>query len=198
MEKTVIDRREAIRKTAWLMGGLLSAPTVAALLKGCKAEPALSWKPEFFNEEQARTISILADIIIPPTDTPGAVQAGVPYFIEQVVKDCFSEDEQSLFLEGLNQFMAGAKAEYGKSFVDLSAERQKAYTLSVHQKAVEAEKENTEGYKRPFILKCKELTLAGFLTSEPGATQVLQYVSVPGSYQGCISLEEAGGKAWAT
>jgi hypothetical protein len=40
--------------------------------------------------------------------------------------------------------------------------------------------------------------MLGFFTSEPGATQVLQYDPVPGAYKGCIPLSEAGnGKAWA-
>ncbi len=43
----------------------------------------------------------------------------------------------------------------------------------------------------------KELTVVGFFTSEPGATQVLQYKAVPGSYKGCIPLAEVG-KTWAT
>ena len=44
----------------------------------------------------------------------------------------------------------------------------------------------------------KELTLLGFFTSEPGATQVLQYEPVPGAYHGCIPIAEAGnGKQWA-
>jgi hypothetical protein len=48
-------------------------------------------------------------------------------------------------------------------------------------------------------LMAKELTLLGFFTSEPGATQVLQYIAVPGSYKGCVPLAEAGnGKTWAT
>jgi len=29
-------------------------------------------------------------------------------------------------------------------------------------------------------------------------TQILQYVAIPTEYKGCISLEEAGGKTWAT
>ena len=45
----------------------------------------------------------------------------------------------------------------------------------------------------------KELTLLGYFTSEPGATQVLQYRPSPGAYQACIPLAQAGnGKTWAT
>ncbi len=52
-------------------------------------------------------------------------------------------------------------------------------------------------HKRPFILLLKELTVVGFFTSEPGATQVLQYEAVPGAYHGCLPLAEVG-KTWAT
>lgn len=51
---------------------------------------------------------------------------------------------------------------------------------------------------RPFLLTMKELTLLGFFTSRVGATQVLQYSPVPGSFQACIPVKEAGnGKTWA-
>jgi len=51
---------------------------------------------------------------------------------------------------------------------------------------------------RPFILTMKELALLGFFTSEVGATQILQYLPVPGRLQACVPLREAGnGKTWA-
>jgi hypothetical protein len=51
---------------------------------------------------------------------------------------------------------------------------------------------------RPFILTMKELALLGFFTSAVGATQVLQYLQVPGRLEVCIPLNEAGdGKTWA-
>jgi hypothetical protein len=69
----------------------------------------------------------------------------------------------------------------------------------IHGEAVAAEKSENKPEKRPFILMTKELTMLGFFTSQPGATQVLQYEAVPGSYKGCIPLSEAGqGRTWAT
>jgi hypothetical protein len=45
----------------------------------------------------------------------------------------------------------------------------------------------------------KELTMLGFFTSEIGATQILQYIAVPGPYRGCLPLSQTGnGKTWAT
>jgi len=54
-------------------------------------------------------------------------------------------------------------------------------------------------HPRPFILTTRELTLLGFFTSHAGATQVLQYVAIPGAYHSCLPVNRAGnGKRWAT
>ncbi|MBS1558641.1 MAG: gluconate 2-dehydrogenase subunit 3 family protein [Bacteroidetes bacterium] len=195
---TLIDRREALRKTALMMGAAVSASTVAAFLHSCKPAPDLGYKPSFFNENQATLVSELAEIIIPKTDTPGAKEAGVPGFIDQFLKDCYQEEDQKHFLEGLKEFDDNAIKAFGDKFVDGDADERLKYVQQVHDDAVKAVKDDPSK-PRPFILKMKELTMLGYFHSEPGATKVLQYEAVPGSYKGCIPLSEAGnGKTWAT
>jgi hypothetical protein len=194
-----MDRREALKRTAWIMGGVISAPAVAGILKGCTAKPTIDWKPQFMSQDQATLVTQVAEIIIPKTDTPGAKDVGVPGFIDQMLKDVYSKEDQERFLEGLKKFNDGADSAYGDPFVELSAEDQSAYVKQVHDEAVQLERSENRPPKRPFILTMKELTMLGFFTSKEGATQVLQYVAVPGAYKGCIPLKEAGnGKTWAT
>ena len=52
-------------------------PSIISLLQSCKSESRLDWQPLFFEEEEARFISALVDTILPPTDTPGALDVGV-------------------------------------------------------------------------------------------------------------------------
>ncbi len=194
----LMDRREALRKTALLMGAAVSASALTGILQGCKATPELTYKPVFFTEDQARMVMEVAEIIIPKTDTPGAKDAGVPGFIDLMLKDCYKKEDQDRFIAGLTSFDEEAKKAYGDSFIYCKPEQQVEFVTKVHAAALAEAKENKEA-KRPFILMAKELTLLGFFTSEPGATQVLQYIAVPGSYKGCIPLAEAGnGKTWAT
>jgi gluconate 2-dehydrogenase gamma chain len=194
---SLIDRREALRRTALLMGAAVSASTVSAFLYGCKSTPELNYKPVFFSEDQARLISEVAEIILPKTDTPGAKEVGVPNFIDMRVKDCYKEEDQKNFMDGLAHFEEASKKELGDSFIQSSAEKQLTYVKKVHEEAVKAAKADPK-LPRPFILKLKELTMLGYFVSEPGATKVLQYIAVPGAYHGCIPLAEAGnGKAWA-
>lgn len=194
-----MDRREAIKRTAWIMGGIVSAPAVMGVLKGCKAEPSLDWKPVFLKDNEAGIISELAEIIIPRTNTPGAKDVGVPSFIDVMLKDVYSEKDQERFREGIKEFDEDAKKEYDDPFLELDAEQQTAFVRKVHEEAIKAEQSEDRPKERPFILMMKELTMLGFFTSEVGSSQVLQYDPVPGAYKGCIPLSEAGnGKAWAT
>jgi gluconate 2-dehydrogenase gamma chain len=194
-----MDRREALKRTAWMMGGILSAPAIAGVLKGCTAKPTVDWKPEFLNQDQAVLITQVSEIIIPKTDTPGAKDAGVPGFIDQMLKDVYSIEDQKYYMDGLAAFNAAAEKEYGDPFIELDPEQQAAFVKKVHDEAVTEERSDRRPPKRPFILTTKELTMLGFFTSKPGATEVLQYVAVPGAYKGCIPLSEAGnGKTWAS
>lgn len=187
-----MDRREAIRRTAMLMGGVISAPAIMGVLNGCTAKPTIDWKPSFLTEDQGILITQVSDIIIPKTDTPGAKDVGVPGFIDVMVKDIYSKEDQDRFLDGLKTFSDGAEKKYGDPFIELTSADQLEYVKEVHSAAL-AEK----AADKPFILMIKELTLLGFFTSEVGATKVLQYDPVPGAYHGCVPLEEVG-KTWAT
>jgi len=187
-----MDRREALKRTALMVGGIVSAPTIIGILNGCTAKPTIDWKPAFFSNEQGILVETLADIIIPKTDTPGAKDVGVPGFIDSMLKDVFTKEDQETFMNGLKAFDVAAENEYGDPFIKLSPKQQSEYVTKTHSAAIKEE-------GRPFILWMKELTVAGFFTSQAGATQVLQYEAVPGAYHGCLPIKEAGnGKTWAT
>lgn len=200
-----MNRREAIQRTAMALGYAISAPALAGVLNGCKAQPELAFQPVFFSVPQAATVAEMAEIILPKTSTPGAKDAGVPGFIDSMLKEVYKAEEQEKFLAGLNAFNDDAVKSYGEQFVDLDPEQQLAHFKKHHDEALATAGAGGstgwwnagKGGDKPFVLKVKELTLLGFFTSQPGATEVLQYKQVPGPYHGCVPLKEVG-KAWAT
>lgn len=200
-----MNRREAIQRTAMALGYAVTGPALIGVMQGCKATPELGFKPVFFTPEQGATIAELSEIIIPKTSTPGAKEAGVPGFIDAMLKEVYSKEEQDKFISGLLEFEAEARKEYGDSFISCKREDQIGLFKKHHDAAVSALGtggptgwwNTASGADKPFVLKVKELTLLGFFTSEPGATQVLQYNQVPGPFQGCVPLTQVG-KAWAT
>jgi gluconate 2-dehydrogenase gamma chain len=202
-----MNRREALLRVAGLMGGTLSASTLLAIRKGLaagnghSATPSAATEPSILTASQRDIVSGVIDVMIPRTDTPGAVDVGVPGFIDLMLRDVYTQADRDRYLAGLADFDATAVAENGKKFVALETTQQLALVRKFHDAAVGEERRSRRADahpQRPFILMTKELTLLGFFTSQAGATQVLQYVAVPGSYHGCIPLEQAGnGKTWA-
>lgn len=173
----------------------MSAPVMAGILQGCSSKPELDWQPQFLSEEQAATVAELTERILPRTDTPGAKDAGVPAYVDLMLKDIFTDDDRQRFLDGLASLDKASEDEFGDAFVDLSPEQQDQVLKTLAAQA--NEQMNVDSKEKPFFFMAKELTMVGFFTSEIGATQFLQYIAVPGSYEGCIPLEEVG-KAWAT
>lgn len=190
-----MDRREAIKRTALIMGGLVFAPNALGVLNGCKARTGVDWEPVFFSIDQARLVTVLSDVIIPDTDTPGASAAGVPAFIEEMVSTAYDEDAKNQFLSGLEAFDELARDEHGSSYVALDPEVQFQFANDQNRMAIGGEQGDVPG--TVFFLVMKELTMMGYFTSEIGATQTLRYAKVPGRYEGCIPFEEVG-KTWST
>src|SRR2546425_148322 len=81
-----IDRREALRRVALLLGGALSASTVAGVLAGCEARrtPEGAWTSRALTSEQLELVAAIAEHILPETDTPGARGVGVHRFIDEI------------------------------------------------------------------------------------------------------------------
>lgn len=189
-----MDRREVLRRVAFIMGGAVSAPTISAFLSGCQRSEETTVELLSLSPDQYKRVSVIAEHIIPATDTPGANDVGVPQFIDTMLHHCYEEEERNAFLQGVDQLEKDAEEKYGNSFVDLNEEEQ-LEMLKAYQTEALAQKK--PGPSPVFIRTMRELTLLGYFTSEPGANQTLEYVAVPGRYEGCIPLE-ANQKTWAT
>src|SRR5690349_11745634 len=82
----LITRRAAIARVAYMLGGALSASTVAGVLAGCERRaPDAAATASALTADQKRMVAVLGDHILPETDTPGATAAGVPDFIDMMM-----------------------------------------------------------------------------------------------------------------
>lgn len=175
-----MNRREAIERITLMMGGVLAAPLMAgAMGEKLNMGPSVNYTPE-----QALLIAEVADVIIPTTKTPGAKAAGVEKFITRVIRDCYTLKEQEAFYTGLAKIETNSKAIYGKGFAALAA----AQKNDIVTRATTDDK--------PFFLQMKGLTVTAYFISEVGATQALEYLPIPGRFEG-TTLLAPGQKTWA-
>lgn len=188
-----IDRKEAIKRTALLIGGTVFTPNILGVLQGCKAKPDVNWKPVLFNNDQAKLITSLVDVIIPKDEYPSASEVGVPAFIESMIKDVYTKEQREKFMAGLDEFAEKARLELELDYYDADEEQRYELAYNENQGSIDIEREEDA----PFFLRLKDLTLLGYFTSEIGATQVLRFEEIPGMYDGCMPFDEIG-KTWAT
>ena len=122
----------------------------------------------FFEEHEMKTITVLADIIIPADAVSGsASQAEVPAFIEFIVKDIPSH--QIPMRGGLKWMDLHCLKEYQKAFVDCSSDQQ---IELVNQIAYpdKAKPEMSQGVV--FFNRMRSLTASGFYTSKIGIDDI--------------------------
>src|SRR5882672_7329437 len=127
-----MNRREVLQRTAMVLGYAVSGPALAGIMNGCKAAPELTYKPEFFTEDQARLVSELAEIIMPKTTTPGAKDVGVPGFIDSMIKECYPKEAQDQFIKGLTEFDDDAKKTFGDLFAECKPADQVTHVKKHH------------------------------------------------------------------
>lgn len=171
-----MKRREAIKNASLLLGYTMAIGTSAAIMNGCKAEPKIDYIPEFLDEMQLKNIMHLAERIIPQTDTPGAIAAGVHTFIDQTISRFWEKEDQDKFITSLNTFSQNVKEKSGKQFYQLDPSDQDKIVTDIAQ----------EKGDKTLFKSMRELTVSGFFTSELGQTEVLNYNPVPGPFQGCV------------
>jgi hypothetical protein len=186
-----MNRRDAMSKLALLVGGTFSAPTLNAI-NHIGLSPMLTDVAFTLTEVQRKILAEVAEHIIPKTDTAGAKDAGVPAFIEMMLKDCYKTPEHNSFLAGLNdldnkKFLNQdnvKQIELLKQVESDTKELMKAYQVKQIKVGDGVDKETMDGKLGvPFWRLMKELTLLGYYTSEKGLTASFDYQPIPGKFE---------------
>ena len=83
------------------MGGAVAAPLATGLLTGCQTDHATvnadGWEPSVLSAEQDHVLIEASERIMPQTDTPGAKAANVNRYIDEMLKDMYTEEDQADF-----------------------------------------------------------------------------------------------------
>jgi gluconate 2-dehydrogenase gamma chain len=173
------------RRDAALSFGALWTALVLPAGALAQTSPTLTWTPRALTADQARTLDVLAEAIIPATDTPGAREAGVPQFVDRALADYYDPADAARLKAGLDQIDSDARTAHGAAFASLTGGQQLALLTRYDTEGVAA------------FRALKELVTIGYFTSEKGATIALRYDPVPGDYRGCVPFKEIG-RGWAT
>lgn len=156
-------RREAL-KIMGAIGTTCAFPFASNELYGQHVHPpagqtAAYGPARFFTPEELTTVARIADLIIPPTDTPGAVQAGAPAYIDYVVDS--NEEWRKLYRDGIAWL-------HGQHFDTMGEQDQ----IAVLERYIDRAGDDLPVL---FFRAIKSMTADGFYTSQAGLVQDLGY-----------------------
>lgn len=148
-----MNRRDLLRAAIGGSAGM----AVVGLQRACLAAIDFDATPRerVLDARQREILASISECIIPATDTPGAIDAGVPRFVELILSDWHTAEERQPVLDGMSQLDADCIAAYGTGFAACSGAQQ--------VEALAAKEGST------MFVMLKSLVVNGYFTSEQGA-----------------------------
>src|SRR5215218_8730829 len=173
-----MNRREAVQHIAFLLGGTVVGGQ--AFLSGCKSETA---KEQGFTAADIAYLNEIADTILPTTTTPGAKAANVGRFMTVMVNDCYEQNDQKIFRDGMDKVNELSKKDYNKNFIDIAPQDKLQLLTKLDKEQKDYQKNKKKDDPDHYFTQMKQLTLLGYFTSEIGSTQARRYVPQPGRFE---------------
>ena len=198
-----IDRRTALRRLT--SGGMALAAsatwvdTLAAFARqqaphahaavAAAAQTATGWKAQILNPHQLRTVGVLSELIIPKTDTPGAMDVHVDRFIDAVLADA-TPAERDQFLQGLAWMDTRSRALYKQDLATATPAQQTELLTRLSAADTQEAKPGVD-----FFTAIKTMTITGYYTTQAGLEQELGDDGVLGAdrFEGCTHPEHQQG-----
>ena len=189
-----MDRRNALINIGKGLGTITITPTILNLLQSCQNSTA--WNTVFFNKEQFLVVSKLMEIIIPETETPGAISLKLPEFIDAYIHNVIDEDNISInkvLKDGLNKFIDIVKSETTKEEISKISVKEWEDQL----KKILISDDNND-ITTLAIKDLRKLTVGAYKINEFVGEKLMAYNPIPGEQKGCVDLNEAsGGIVWS-
>jgi len=187
-DPNLLTRRSVLKRAAALFGGSVTATQLSLLMRSVAAM-AEDTTPRFLNQEQFSMIERIVDLIIPETDTRGALGAGVHHFIDLMLADWASPQRRARYVAGLEDIDRRARQSGADSFSASSTAQQTVLLQTLDKETFAQDAIDT------FFGEFKKMVLFAYYSSETGATIELRYQRIPGDYRPCVPLDEIG-RAW--
>lgn len=184
-----MNRREMLRYTALLTGGAVSTSFATVFLSGCSGPAEEVSELHFFDPDQFDLVSLLADTILPRTDSPSATDVNVHYTIDSMIGQVFGLEFKSKFRKQWDELENHLTAQNFQQ-LEQSGRVELLRRLELNRTS------ETESARQAYI-ELKQQVIAYYLTTEEIGKEHLNYLPVPGDYKPCISVDEVDNRAWA-
>ena len=169
-------RRDILQDMIVSIGG-------ASLLSACSGAvqivPSSAGVMRFFSDEELQLVSRVSDLIIPRTDTPGALDVNVPGFLDGLMAEWANADTQ----RNQHRNLRDLSMKLGRDFVELDETTAESRLASLDARAFDGRNSQYSAYR-----SWKGLITQAYFASEEGRLQEQEWVAVPGRWDSSVEI----------
>ena len=202
-EQGLIDRREAVKRVSFMLGGMALVGSGSGLLTACtnanRDAVVKAGSAGTFAADDIAFLDEVSDTILPTTaKSPGAKAANTGAFMALMVTDTYSPEDQKVFRDGMTALNeASKKANGGAAFMAATPAQRTTLLTALDKEQFDFQKSRAKDQPQHYFRMMKELSMLGFFTSEIGYTKAMRYKESPGPFQPCVPYTK-GDPAWAS
>ena len=176
----MITRREVLRNLIVTVGG-------STLLSGCGGQAALEMlaplgAPRFYGDREMAVVSRVSDLLLPRTETPGALDVEVPGLLDRLMAEWANQETRTSHLDAVAALDAELSTRVGGDFLLVDA-------ASAERALADVDADAYAGQQVPGYRGLKGLISQMYFATEGGAVEELGWVRIPGRWDPCVQLE---------
>ena len=192
-----MQRREALRILASAAALPMLSRQAYSMFQAVHEQLPAQAALKTLNPHQDATVTTIAEIIIPQTNTPGAKAVRVNEFIDLILTDWYDDAERTQFLAGLANVNARSHDLFAKDFADCAPNQQAEIVAALDEELDQLRDAELPGssprggpprVENNFFYMMKRLTLVGYFTSQVGFEQQLHKQIIPRTHSGCAPI----------
>ena len=173
-------RREVLQGLIVSIGGATALTACGGVANVLSTRPGSAAR--FYTSEEYALVTRISDLIIPRTETPGAVDANVPGYMDSLMTDWANNKTKNAHRTALRHIKVELDQRAGGNFLDASDTAAEQSLVSFDAAAF-AEDSDTSGYKR-----VKGYVSQSYFATEDGATEELKWVAFPGRWDPSVEI----------
>ena len=205
-----MERREALKNLGFGSMALFTSTALFGALQSCSAPDEVSWLPLAMTQRQAAQLQKFCEAVIPKTDTPGAIQAGVPRHLDEAMSKLYKDKDVDYMKRGMAVFVRNFESDHGS--YDGAETAEVTAVINQYFKDWEADEAKMNSFRQGygkegeksdewlevfFVTNTVDSTFWSYFTSQLVGETVMRYDQIPGRYDGCIPYTP-GERAWSS
>ncbi len=173
-------RREVLQGLIISLGGASALTACGGMATVMSTHPQTA--PRFYTAREWALVARVSELIIPRTETPGALDVNVSGYLDGLMADWASAETSTSHRQELAQLDAELLRRAGGDFVALEAGAAEATLAQLDAEAFGAG-DNLGGYRR-----LKGYITQSYFATEDGALEELKWVAVPGRWDPAVDI----------